>query len=634
MALGGNPQVIVEFIAKVDDLKKGFSEAESSAKSTSSRLKGLGKAALAAAGAAGLGALVYTLHAGIQEYTDAAKVTAQTNAVIKSTGGVAHVTAKHVDELAGSLLEKSGVDDEVIKSGENMLLTFKNIRNEAGKGNDIFDQATRATLDLSVAMGKDMQSSAVLVGKALNDPVKGLTALTRVGVTFTSAQKEMIKGMVKSGDTIGAQKIILQELNAEFGGSAQAAGRTLPGQLSILRENFNNLAGTMVQTVAPALEAVTKIMVENPGLAKAMTIGILALAAALVAMNVALAVTAVVTSPITGIILGVVAAAAALAAVAYVIYANWNSILKWLKANMVLVATIIGGPFGLAVAEVVKHWDEIKNAVMSAVNAVIKWLKDNWQLVLVGIIAGPWGLIAAEIWKHFNELFGAAWNMAMAIKDGLFKGLAGIGAAAWSIIDDVGQAIGNAFSTIFNWGWQLGAWIIQGAQQGIGGIAGAVWGVITGIGSAISSGLGAVWNWGWGLGHQLWTGIMAGLANIGSALINAVKAPINSVIKAWNSLRIGAFTINLPGPVPDVHFGGIDLPNLPYLAAGGIVTGPTLAMIGEAGPEMVLPLGGSNAPVQVHVYIGDVELRSMVRTEVVTANNRTAQTLLAGLAGA
>jgi len=98
------------------------------------------------------------------------KVVAQTNAVLKSTGGIANVTAKEMGRLSEQLMRKSGVDDEAIQSGQNLLLTFTKIRNETGKNNDIFDQATKATLDLSVAMGKDMSSSAILVGKALNDP--------------------------------------------------------------------------------------------------------------------------------------------------------------------------------------------------------------------------------------------------------------------------------------------------------------------------------------------------------------------------------------------------------------------------------------------------------------------------------
>jgi hypothetical protein len=164
------------------------------------------------------------------------------------------VSAKQVDTLAQSLLRKSGVDDEVIKSGENVLLTFRNIRNVAGEGNDVFNQATTATLNLSVALGKDMSSSAILVGKALNDPIKGMTALSRAGIQFTADQKETIKTMVATGDVMGAQKIILGELTAEFGGSAAAAGKTFSGQMDIARESLKNVGADILGMAMPALK--------------------------------------------------------------------------------------------------------------------------------------------------------------------------------------------------------------------------------------------------------------------------------------------------------------------------------------------------------------------------------------------
>jgi hypothetical protein len=194
------------------------------------------------------------LNSGIHEWQESSKVAAQTAAVIKSTGGAANVTAKQVDALSTSLMKKTGIDDEVIKSGENMLLTFTNIHNEAGKGNDIFNQATRTLIDMSTALGTDASKSAIQLGKALNDPITGLTALRRVGVTFTKAQQDQIKAMAKAGDVMGAQKLILAELNKEFGGSAQAIGKTLPGQLNILRESFNNFAGELVAKAVPSLQ--------------------------------------------------------------------------------------------------------------------------------------------------------------------------------------------------------------------------------------------------------------------------------------------------------------------------------------------------------------------------------------------
>ena len=226
-----------------------------------SKLRAFGKIAAVAAGAAALGGLVKTLQIGTEEFMEQQKVVAQTNAVLKSTNGIAKVTSRQIENLAGALMLKSGVDDEAIQSGQNLLLTFTNIRNEVGKNNDIFNQATVATLDLSVAMGKDMQSSAILVGKALNDPIKGATALSRAGVQLTEQQKNQIRAFVESGRVMEAQKIILAELTTQFGGSAEAAGKTLPGQLAIARESFRNLAGELASTFLPGLATAATALV-------------------------------------------------------------------------------------------------------------------------------------------------------------------------------------------------------------------------------------------------------------------------------------------------------------------------------------------------------------------------------------
>jgi hypothetical protein len=647
-----NPQVIVEFIAKVDDLKKGFAEVDAASKSTGDKLKGFAKTAIHVAGAAGLAVLVGSLKLGVDEFTATAKVTAQTEAVLKSTGEAANVTAQHVEALAHSLQEKSGVDHNAIQSGENLLLTFRDIRNETGKGNDVFDQATKAMLDMSVALGENTTSAAMQLGKALNDPIKGVTALRRVGVQFTDAQKKQIKAMVDAGDTMGAQKVILQELQKEFGGSAQAAGKTLPGQLSILKDNFKELTAQGVKVLIPPLQAVAKLFADNPGLAKAVTIGILALAAAMVTLNVALAVTAVIAAPVVLIVIGITAAVAALVVGLVLLVTHFNEVVNWLTDHWVIFA-LIAGPFIVLPVEIAKHWTEIENVVKDGVNAVVDWvtgkfdamfnaawnlakgIKDGLFAGLEGIGQAAWDIInniGDKIANAFSTIFNWGWSLGAQIINGLQTGLAGIATAAWSIISGIAGPIFGAFSTIFNWGWNVGAQIINGIQSGLAGVANAVWSIISGIATFIAGKGSAVFNWGWNLARQIVDGIVAGIKGVGTMIFDAIKAPINAVIGAWNSMKIGAFTINLPSPLPDVHFGGIGLPNLPYLAQGGIVTGPTLAMIGEQGPEAVIPLGQSGAPVQVRVFIGDRELTSMIRTEVITENNRTAQTLLAGLA--
>ena len=187
------------------------------------------------------------------EAQEAQKVGAQTAAVIKSTGGAANVSASQVDKLASSLSRKSGIDDEVIASGQNVLLTFTKVRNEAGKGNDVFNQGTKAALDLSVALKTDLQSATILVGKALNDPVKGLTALRKSGVQFTEQQENQIKTMVAAGDQLGAQKMILAELNTQFAGSAEAQATSADK----MKVAFGNMAEQIGKILTPVIERLT-----------------------------------------------------------------------------------------------------------------------------------------------------------------------------------------------------------------------------------------------------------------------------------------------------------------------------------------------------------------------------------------
>jgi hypothetical protein len=151
------------------------------------------------------------------------KIAALTEQVIKTTGGAAKLSAEQIGDMAGALAKKTGVDDEVIQSGANLLLTFKNLKDETGEGNDVFTQTLGLANDMSVALGQDMASSSMQLGKALNDPIKGVGALSRVGVSFTEQQKEQIRVLTESGDVLGAQKIILGEVGDQFGGAAAAA---------------------------------------------------------------------------------------------------------------------------------------------------------------------------------------------------------------------------------------------------------------------------------------------------------------------------------------------------------------------------------------------------------------------------
>lgn len=214
------------------------------------------------AAAAGFAAVGFAAKGFVEAALESNKVAAQTEAVVKSTGGAAKVSAKQISALADSISRKTGVDDEAIQSGENLLLTFTKVRNEAGKGNDIFNQATETITDMSAALGQDTKASAIQLGKALNDPIRGVTALQRVGVSFTASQKKQIETLVKTGDTLGAQKLILAELNKEFGGSAAAIGTPLDK----LKVQLGNVAEQIGNVLLPYLLKLADFISRNlPG---------------------------------------------------------------------------------------------------------------------------------------------------------------------------------------------------------------------------------------------------------------------------------------------------------------------------------------------------------------------------------
>jgi hypothetical protein len=230
-------------------------------KSLIGQIGGIGKAL----GETIIAGTALVLGVGMKEAMDASAGVAQLNAGIKSTGNAAHVSVKGMTDLASSIQDYSGQTDDSIVATENLLLTFTNIKNVGP--NKIFDQATVAAADMAAKMGGDASGMAIKLGKALNDPVKGMTALQRVGVAFTKGQKDSVAAMIKHGDTAGAQSLILAELTKEFGGAAKAAGNSLPGELKKGQRAFEDMSQSVVETflpiIQPAISGLSKSIKDN-----------------------------------------------------------------------------------------------------------------------------------------------------------------------------------------------------------------------------------------------------------------------------------------------------------------------------------------------------------------------------------
>lgn len=194
----------------------------------------------------------------VKAWTEQAAATANAQAVIKSTGGIANVTASQMGKLSNSVRDYSGQSDESVLNGEAMLATFVNIRNEVGKGNDMFNQATVALADLTAKFGGDASTNAIRLGKALNDPILGMTALRRVGIQYTAEEQARIKKDMANNDILGAQKVIMSELTKQFGGLARAQGQTDAGKLKIAWGQFGDVMEHLGAVILPMVVAAAK----------------------------------------------------------------------------------------------------------------------------------------------------------------------------------------------------------------------------------------------------------------------------------------------------------------------------------------------------------------------------------------
>jgi hypothetical protein len=177
---------------------------------------------------------------------------ANLEATLHSMGDVTGLSSQQLQDMAGALQQVTRFSDESIINAEAMLLTFGNI------GGETFPRATEAMLDLAAKFGS-LDQASVMLGKALNDPIAGVTALRRVGVQLTEDQEKSIKVFMEQGDIASAQAVILGELERQVGGLAEAYGETFAGKMEI----FKNRLGEVQETIGKALLPVLEIMMDK-----------------------------------------------------------------------------------------------------------------------------------------------------------------------------------------------------------------------------------------------------------------------------------------------------------------------------------------------------------------------------------
>lgn len=196
---------------------------------------------------------------GVFAFDQQAKALAQVEAGLKSTGNAANKTFAELQKGASDLQNTSLFGDEqILQDVTAQLLTFTNIA-----GNQ-FDRTQQAALDLATRLNGDLKSASIQLGKALNDPVANLSALSRSGIQFSEDQKKVINSLVKTGKLAEAQTIILDELEKQYGGAAKAAAQAglgpfkqLSNQIGDLSEDFGKL---IVEALVPFVNKVKGVV--------------------------------------------------------------------------------------------------------------------------------------------------------------------------------------------------------------------------------------------------------------------------------------------------------------------------------------------------------------------------------------
>ena len=392
---------------------------------------------------------------------------AQVNAALTSMGDGAGRSADQLAKAADAMEMRSLVDADVILTKVTAnLLTFGSVSGQ------VFDRAQQAALDMAQRMGGDVQAAAMLVGKALNAPAKGLAALSRVGIQFTDAQKAQVLAMVEAGNAAGAQGIILGELEKQFGGAAAAAAKTDPyRQMNVafgqMADVLGEVALNMLPPITTAIKGIADAFLSMSPASQTFAIGAVAAAAALgpllSAVGAVVQIGVPLVASLTAMGTGGAAAAAGLtplapillplaAAVAAVVVAwkNWDQIGPILEsvASQARTQTATIDSYLRKLTDGANDLDRrmgipSQNEFMSSLG---KWVAETWTTVNQYDLARWAAGVDASIAASFRSAVDSAQRLYQGVQTWLRDRLGGT--MQWVV--DRAKMVGDAFYTLYD----------------------------------------------------------------------------------------------------------------------------------------------------------------------------------------
>lgn len=460
---------------------------------------------------------------------------------VKATGGAAGFAADDLFKMASGLQEVTRFGDEdILENVTGQLLTFTNI---AG---DQFARAQEAILNVSTVMKTDLKSASIQVGKALNDPVKGLGALSRSGIQFTEDQKDMVAALVEMGDVAGAQSLILNELEKQFGGQAAAAADTFNGKVDQLSNSWGDLkeefGAVIIEFLPPLIDGLRSVVEWFQDLdpaTKEMGVKMGLLGAAIGPVSLVLGTLA----------LGVVTIGAPIAA---------------------LITAVAG-----LTAAVALFWPEIINAK----DAVIEFGRDALDYI---------SSLPEKIASAFMALPDQMVQIGRDILDGLKAGLAGkfaevkgsITGFAGGIVNSVKDTLGiQSPSRVFR---EIGINIAEGLGIGISDGADRAMGAVDAL-------AGDLVETGQSVADQFGSSMKSAFRDFAAGATTA-KDAANRLIDTLAELVLNAAFQSFVAPAIDAGVAAISGAR----ANGGPVGVGRTYLVGERGPELFTPSGSGS----------------------------------------
>jgi hypothetical protein len=423
----------------------------------------------------------------------------QVEAALASMGSAAGRTSDQLAAMAGNLMHNSLYDDDdILRKVTANLLTFGNVAGEQ------FDRAQQAAVDLAARMGMDLQGATLLVGKALNDPVKGMGALRKAGIQLTEQQQNQIKAMVAVGNAAGAQKVLLSELEKQFGGSAVAAQKANPfDTLKDSAADFMEAVGGQLLEILPNIAAAVTRVIDafgalSPGVQQAVVVGGMLTAA----LGPVLTVLGTITSamaPFLGVLGtafaegGILVAAqaalvglgaalgpvlipiAALAGAGALIYANWEKIGPVLSEFWQALQAALGPPLQEMVATVTSTLTELWNGPLGeAMRTAIGLIGDFvvWQTKAFGPVFIALLRAAVDVVSNVLGVVGDALKTVSRL-------LAGDWAGAWDSAKSLAihalKAINAAFAGLPGFVTDIMMRLVTAVSSWVGDKLNAIW---------------------------------------------------------------------------------------------------------------------------------------------------------------